>query len=103
MPSKRTQWPCRWRIEFWSTVFEIVETWGVEQCARYVEALERACERLVENPTLGRVYPLRPRYLRYEEGSHVIFFRRDTDGDVLVVRFLHERQLPVLHLGDDDQ
>jgi len=77
-----------------------IETWSTPQSARYIGALERCCARLADNPMLGRVYLLRPRYSRFEEGSHVVFFRRETGGDVLVVRVLHQRRLPELHLDE---
>jgi toxin ParE1/3/4 len=77
-----------------------IETWNVEQCARYIGDLETCCQRLADNPMLGRVYALRPRYWRYEQGRHVVFFRREAGGDMLVVRVLHQSQLPELHLDE---
>jgi hypothetical protein len=46
----------------------------------------------------GRVHHPRPEYLRTEQGKHVVFFRRDASGETLIVRILHERMLPELHL-----
>jgi toxin ParE1/3/4 len=45
-----------------------------------------------------------PSYWRIEQGSHVVFFRRELNGDVVIVRVLHKRMLPELHLGkaEDD-
>jgi toxin ParE1/3/4 len=79
-----------------------VATWSVAQAARYLARLEAAAEALGDNPMLGRVYALRPRYSRFEEGSHVMFFRRDDAGNVLIVRIMHEAMLPELHLDEPE-
>ena len=80
-----------------------LDRWGIEQCIRYLDALERACERLAQDPKLGRVHLPRPRYSRFEQGKHVLFFRRQAD-EVVIVRILHERMLPELHLtGEADE
>jgi toxin ParE1/3/4 len=75
--------------------------WGADQALRYLSELEACCSRLAEDRTSGRPYRALPRYWRIEQGRHVVFFRRDQRGDVLVVRILHDRMLPALHLGDD--
>jgi plasmid stabilization system protein ParE len=36
---------------------------------------------------------------RREQGKHVVFYRRD-GGDILILRILHERMLPELHIGE---
>ena len=78
-------------------------TWGEVQCGRYLDALEECCQRLADSPELGRACdPIRPGYLRAEQGRHVIFFRKAGDG-ILVVRILHARMLPERHLSDDDE
>jgi plasmid stabilization system protein ParE len=32
------------------------------------------------------------------QGQHVVFYEVDAEGNVLVVRVLHRRMLPALHL-----
>jgi toxin ParE1/3/4 len=79
-----------------------LQTWGEQQCARYLDQLEECCQRLAETSTLGRPCDwIRGGYLRMEQGSHVVFFRRDAQG-IFVIRILHARMLPSLHFGDDD-
>jgi toxin ParE1/3/4 len=79
-----------------------IDRWGVEQCKRYLDELEACCQRLLD-PTLGSVHHPRPQYLRIEQGRHVVFFRRTDDGDVVVLRILHDRMLPELHLTERDE
>jgi toxin ParE1/3/4 len=76
--------------------------WDEAQAARYLAQLEAASRRLVEMPMLGRPCShIRPGLWRYEEGRHVLFFRRQGD-DIFVCRILHSRLLPQRHLIDDD-
>ena len=77
-------------------------TWGEAQCARYLDQLESCCQRLAEHPILGRSCKrVRPGLRRCEQGKHVVFYRRDGD-DIIVLRILHERMLPELHICDDE-
>ncbi len=78
-------------------------TWGDEQCARYLDQLEHCCQRLANNPKLGRACDeVRQGYRRIAQGKHVVFFRKHDEETIIVVRILHERMLPELHLGDDE-
>lgn len=53
-----------------------VRKWGESQADRYVEELEAACQRLVDQPFLGRFLdPSGSEIRRLEQGSHVIFYR----------------------------
>lgn len=80
-----------------------LRTWGAEQCARYLDELKSRCEWLAENPHLGLVSDeVRPGYLRWVQGKHVLYFRPIDEKTILIVRVLHESMLPALHLGDDD-
>lgn len=45
---------------------------------------------------------IRPGYRRIEEGSHVMFFKFDAAG-MLVVRVLHERMIPKRHITAQDE
>lgn len=72
-------------------------TWGEVQAADYVEGLTVAMHALVHFGQLGRHDPdLGVRRWRHER--HVIFYRIETYASkaqvVLVVRILHEKQMP---------
>lgn len=80
-----------------------LERWGLDQAQRYLDALLARCESLPADPSRGRVHHPRPDYLRIEQGKHVVFFRRDASGETLIVRILHQRMLPELHLTEDPE
>ena len=71
-----------------------LKQWGTEQTIRYLDQLETCCRRLADNPALGRSCDeMRPGLRRMEQGRHVIFYRQQEPG-ILVVRILHQRMLP---------
>jgi toxin ParE1/3/4 len=80
-----------------------VSTWGKAQAARYIDELEVCCQRLAENPSLGRgCDEIRPGLRRLEHAKHVVFYRRESGG-VLISRILHQRMLPGDHLTGDQE
>ena len=71
-----------------------LHTWGQDQAVRYVDDLEACCQKLAENPELGRACDyVRPGLRRMEHGRHVLFYRIPAKG-ILVSRILHQRMLP---------
>lgn len=77
--------------------------WSIEQARRYLAELDACFHRLAEHPELGRsADAIRPGLWRLEQGRHVIFYRR-TDYGIRVIRVLHDRMLPPLHLADEDE
>ena len=77
---------------------QTLASWGIEQCARYLDALEACCQNLADTPLLGHACPdVGAGFRRMEQGKHVLFYKVESDG-VLVVRVLHRRMLPRLHL-----
>ncbi|QMW22599.1 type II toxin-antitoxin system RelE/ParE family toxin [Sandaracinobacteroides saxicola] len=72
--------------------------WGDAQADRYVRAIMTAVDRLAENPALGRAVAVNfGQYRRISSGSHVIYVVVQ-DGQTTVVRILHQRMEPGLHL-----
>jgi toxin ParE1/3/4 len=75
------------------------QRWGRRQAVKYVEEIRTCCLRLTEDPILGRPFgPERPDIFRKEQGSHVVFFRRDSTR-MRVIRILHKRMVPKRHLS----
>jgi toxin ParE1/3/4 len=73
--------------------------WGHAQAVLYVTQLRETCERVLpEQHRFARPLVERPEFLRWRCEKHVIYFQRAADGGLDVVRILHERMLPELHL-----
>ena len=79
-----------------------LRTWGEAQTHRYLGKLEDCCQRLANNPALGRSCDeIRPGLRRMEQGRHVVFYRKEPGG-ILISRILHQRMLPESQAIDDD-
>lgn len=71
-----------------------LDHWGADQAIGYLDSLERCFELLAANPEMGRKCDrLRKGYRRMEHEKHVVFYRND-DAGILIVRILHQRVLP---------
>jgi toxin ParE1/3/4 len=80
-----------------------LRTWGEAQADRYLAQLEACCERLANNPALGRACDeIRPGLRRMEQGRHVVFYREEPGG-ILISRILHQRMLPENQDIDDEE
>jgi len=78
-----------------------LRTWGERQTVRYLDELEQCAKMLAGNPKVGRSCDwIRPGLHRFEQGRHVVFYRRERDG-ILVVRILHESMSPDRHSFED--
>jgi len=74
-------------------------TWGRDQRRLYLKRLDSSFYALTENPGLGRKCDeIRQGYLKYLEGSHIIFFRPGTDCGIEIIRILHRRMDVASHL-----
>ena len=81
-----------------------LHTWGEAQADRYIGELETCCQMLADNPMLGRPCDdIRPGLRRMEHGKHVVFYRLQKPGGILVVRILHQRMLPEKRAIEDDE
>jgi toxin ParE1/3/4 len=75
-----------------------VGTWGEEQAESYLRLINQSFRNIVDNPSIGRSCDvIRKGYRKRGVGRHVIFYRT-VDGDVDVVRILHERMDVMRHL-----
>ena len=78
-----------------------LRTWGKIQTTRYISEFEVCCQKLADNPALGRPCDdVRPGLRRLEHGKHVVFYRQKRGG-ILVSRILHQRMLPNKYATDD--
>ncbi|MGD9738616.1 MAG: type II toxin-antitoxin system RelE/ParE family toxin [Bauldia sp.] len=66
------------------------ETWSPPQAMRYHSMIVAALDDIADRPAKGRAIDIRPGYMKYAVGSHVIFYRIADDG-IDVIRILHRR------------
>ncbi|WP_066530359.1 type II toxin-antitoxin system RelE/ParE family toxin [Corynebacterium bouchesdurhonense] len=72
--------------------------WSEQQADVYVEAFAAQFSLLAAQPGAGHsIDEVRPDYRRSRQGSHLIFYRPKRDG-IEVIRILHEKMDPTLHL-----
>jgi len=75
------------------------ERWDAKQAEKYLREIQRAIERITDNPQIGRSCDdVRPGYRKHAVGSHSLYYRI-TDADLVdVVRILHQRMDVDRHL-----
>ena len=75
------------------------ERWDVDQAEEYMRGLQHAIKRAATNPRVGRrCDEIRPGYRKLAAGSHTLYYRLSADGNVDVVRILHQRMDVDRHL-----
>ena len=76
-----------------------LKRWGEEQTRDYLGQLDTRFRELAQRPDSGRrCDEVRNGYRRFQQGKHVIFYRIRETKIVDIVRVLHERMLPEMHL-----
>lgn len=73
------------------------ETWGMDQADRYVDDISAACTALASGERVGRKVDVRDGYLKYPVGRHLIFYRQNGPG-IIVIRVLHQSMDVERHL-----
>lgn len=70
-----------------------IDTWSEQQADGYYKMLVAAFKKISEYPRLlGIKYEEVIEGLRgYKTGKHIIFYQILADGDVLIIRILHQR------------
>lgn len=72
--------------------------WGLRTARNYLDGLHDTLQLLAKNPRMGRnMGTVRPNLRRHPHGSHVIYYRPDGEG-VMILDILGERQDPGRHL-----
>jgi toxin ParE1/3/4 len=75
------------------------ETRGMKQATKYLTELDQTFAALAHPPALGKDRSdLRANLLSCPCNKHVVFFRRDAENNVEILRILHERMDFVRHL-----
>ena len=91
-------------VEDLSDIWEYtLEAWSERQADAYYNMLIGACQKITENPQLfgTRYEEIAERLRGYRANKHIVFYRILPEGDVLVIRILHQRMdLKRRMLGD---
>jgi toxin ParE1/3/4 len=65
--------------------------WGKEQRNTYLKSLDSGFQQLGDNPYIGRPCDeIKSGYFKFPTGSHVVYYRSQTEKQVEIVRILHE-------------
>ena len=77
-----------------------LESFGEEQAEKYYDGLEEKFLAILNKTAHSTDWSdARPGMRRVNYESHAIFYRRDTDDDVIIVRVLHQQLDLFRHLG----
>lgn len=75
--------------DIWNYTFE---QWSENQADKYYSTLKFACEKIGENPNLGKEYAeIRKNLLKFKSGKHIIFYHLISEDEIEVIRILHEK------------
>jgi toxin ParE1/3/4 len=75
------------------------ERWDDDQVEDYLREIQRAIERVVSHPTIGRACDdVRPGDRQHAVGSHTLYYRIGSDDVIDVIRVLHQRMDADRHL-----
>jgi toxin ParE1/3/4 len=66
--------------------------WSEAQADYYYSVIKFACNKIGDNPQLGREYSeISSNLLGFKSGKHVIFYHLISESEIEVIRILHER------------
>ena len=75
------------------------EKWGKRQRDKYLKQFDYTFKLLSRQPAIGRdASDIKPGYKKYNQGSHVIFYRAGTESHIVVIRILHNSMDVEQHL-----
>jgi toxin ParE1/3/4 len=68
------------------------KNWGREQRDKYLTKIDQCFQQLALKPDKGKDCGyIRAGYRKYGIGGHIIFYRKNTDDIIEIVRILHGR------------
>lgn len=75
------------------------DQWGSAQRKLYLKQLDDAFHFLATSPEIGTPFDwIKAGYKKFPQGSHVIFYRVDAQGNIEIIRVLHKRMDITTHL-----
>lgn len=73
----------------WDYTFE---KWSESQADNYYAMLRLACKEIGKNPGIGKEYSsIANHLLGLHSGRHIIFYQQIAQGEIEVIRILHEQ------------
>ena len=76
-----------------------MKRWGREQRNPYLKQFDDTFYLLAERPETGKsCNEIREGYLKFPQGSHVIFFRQSSKKQIEIIRILHKNMDVEIHL-----
>jgi toxin ParE1/3/4 len=75
--------------DIWNYTFD---KWSERQADKYYQMLVDNCQFIADKPNTGSNYEaVSNRLFGYRTGRHIIFYRIESENEVLIVRILHEQ------------
>jgi toxin ParE1/3/4 len=75
--------------KIWEYTYEV---WSENQADKYYTELLEACQILAENQDYGKNYEeISTEIFGYKSGQHLIFYRKQSEKEIEITRFLHSR------------
>ncbi|MCP4488926.1 MAG: type II toxin-antitoxin system RelE/ParE family toxin [Gammaproteobacteria bacterium] len=73
--------------------------WGKRQRDKYLKQFDEAFKLLTRQSKIGKdASDIKPGYRKYNQGSHIIFYRAGTESRIVVTRILHNNMDVERHL-----
>jgi toxin ParE1/3/4 len=65
--------------------------WGIAQRNKYLKLLDESFQQLSENSDIGITCNyIAEGYRKFPQGSHLIFYKLNPEGGILIIRVLHK-------------
>ena len=75
--------------DIWDYTFE---KWSAKQADKYYATIKLACNRIRQNPDVGKEYDgINKNLLGLKSWKHIIFYKSLSEDKIEVIRILHER------------
>jgi toxin ParE1/3/4 len=69
-----------------------IEEWSEKQADKYYLVLIDSCQKIADNPELGKKYfEINTELLGFKINRHIIFYRKLAGQPIEITRILHER------------
>ncbi|WP_330924893.1 type II toxin-antitoxin system RelE/ParE family toxin [Candidatus Sororendozoicomonas aggregata] len=77
-----------------------MKRWGREQRNLYLKQFDDTFYLLADRPEIGKSCDeIRKGYLKFPQGSHVIFFQQSNKKQIEIIRILHKSMDVEIHFG----